>query len=296
MVNIDLSRIVPDRALDFLAYFMPGFFFELAIAIGNPALVQSIGARFYDHVPMYLAVAIASFAAFVIGTAFMLLDTFIRFVWAFIYRSRGRAWVRLWKWMARQLSAAINAYAAPSTTNASWWQWRPRWWKSRLIPKLCGYAYRKGFPRDQVEEQINWCWHVLARQLLKVRYGINVNDGLHGNEFLDGDHFQYLNAVLGAERSRKEWRGELLLVTVHATGWAGVVAMRIAPVLRNWYFRGLCYFLILQGLLNAYFVIKAWYDPQTRALRDLRAVVLELQRLAGKGLPQPAAPDADGAE
>jgi hypothetical protein len=45
MVNIDLSKVLPNRAYEYLAAFLPGLFFELSIALANPDLVVRLTAN-----------------------------------------------------------------------------------------------------------------------------------------------------------------------------------------------------------------------------------------------------------
>ena len=112
-----------------------------------------------------------------------------------------------------------------------------------------------------------------------MRYGVNFND-------LENDDQAVLYWNLG-RMTPEEFRGSVILVACHAAGWAGLVASRIAPTLQTKYYIGFCLFLILNGLLHAYYVIKGKSDLRFAGILPLRALLREFPKLdKGDSLPQ----------
>lgn len=74
MVHVHLSSLLPARAYDYLAAFLPGLFFVLSVALANPVLFGKIAAAFPAAFPpsQYVKLGVALFFAFVIGNGFMM--------------------------------------------------------------------------------------------------------------------------------------------------------------------------------------------------------------------------------
>ena len=67
-MNIDLSKEIHPRLLDFMVALVPGFFFETCVFLANPTLVTSLGRPPLDRP---LAILIAALIAFVVGNLLM---------------------------------------------------------------------------------------------------------------------------------------------------------------------------------------------------------------------------------
>lgn len=119
-------------------------------------------------------------------------------------------------------------------------------------------------------KDIQICWHVLARRLLKVRYGIK------WNEFKD-EEWKPLFLTLGTW-TPDDVRGSIFIISCHATGWAGLAATRFAPRLQTKYYFLFCLFLILNGLLHDYYVVVRRCDPRFAGYASIRAVLREFPK------------------
>ena len=73
MVNIDLSKAFPHRAFAYALAFIPGLFFEIAVAVGNPRLTESIELPPKQLIKLspYLEIVAALVFAFIIGNLAM---------------------------------------------------------------------------------------------------------------------------------------------------------------------------------------------------------------------------------
>jgi hypothetical protein len=84
----------------------------------------------------------------------------------------------------------------------------------------------------------------------------------------------------------EEFRGSVTVIACHAAGWAGLGATCVAPALRDRYYIAFCLFLVLNGLLHAYYVIRRQFDPRLAGALALRAVI--------RGFPRPEKAGQDG--
>lgn len=257
MVSIDLSKIVPGKAYAYLAAFLPGLFFVLSVVLANPGFVARLAADFGNSVNLgrYATLAAALFLAFIIGNGFLLVDTFIQYVFMYLYRFKVFLYRLACKWPLRQLTQ---------------WMIVKRQWRMPWVGKMHQRAWtiaQVGF--DDWREHYH-CWVVFARRLLELRYQLKVED-------LNNEDFGVLWSTLG-RITPEEFRGSLMLIATHATGWAGLAAMPFAPVLRNKYYAGFCLFLILNGMLHAYYVARRRFDPRIAGLLTVRAVMREFPK------------------
>ena len=74
-----------------------------------------------------------------------------------------------------------------------------------------------------------------------------------------------------------ELRGFPLIMSLHATGWAGLAAIRLAPNLSSLPFRSLCLFLIFAGLVHCVLLaswlthpVKSWVTGLKTTLNELK--------------------------
>jgi len=125
---------------------------------------------------------------------------------------------------------------------------------------------------------IQTCWHVLARRLLKARYGIKWSK-------FQGEEWTPLFITLGTW-TPEDFRGSILSIAFHATGWAGLAATRFAPRLQNKYYFFFCLFLILNGLLHDYYVVLRRVDPRFAGYASIRAILREFAKISPEGKPE----------
>ncbi|SRR6266849_2776327 len=254
MLNIDLTKVLPNRAYEHLASFLPGLFFVSSVLFANPGVARGFSTNSDPGLLLgrYGIIATIAFLAFVIGSGFILVDAFIQFVLFYVYRLKMSLYRLVCRWPLRQLT--------------QWLLTKPRW-RSPWLGNLHGLVSTIGTVGFEEFRAQQGCWHVLARRLLQVRYGINIQD------FKD-DEWEVLYSNLGTPTA-EEWRGSMFLIACHATGWAGLTATRFAPVLRDRYYIGFCLFLILNGLLHAYYVVRRKFDPRIAGHLPIRGILRE---------------------
>jgi hypothetical protein len=262
MVNLELSKVLPTRPYALLAAFLPGLFFETSILLANPDLVYRLIANLQKSFPtnlytlldtrlfLALAIGISLFLAFVIGDGFMLLVTFIQYIFARVYRLLRFAWRHMCGW--------------PLLPLLQWAIMHPTWrrpWLTRLSKRMSDTS--QDFTAHQAAVQ--GCWGRIARQLLKSRYGINPN------EFAE-DEWPVLFWTLATPK-RWEVRGDLSMIASHACGWSGLAAILLAPALRNGYYFTFSLFLILSGLIHDFYLIQRNFDPTSAGYVNVRATL-----------------------
>ncbi len=144
-----------------------------------------------------------------------------------------------------------------------------------------------GFSSDLMH--VERAWSDAAVQLLKEQYGI---EGRH-----IAMEWGVCYKVLGTPGPHT--RGNLIVVASEATGWCGIVALFIAPPLKNRYYLGFSLFLVLYGLLQDWWVATYWNNPVTSGMIHLHAVLVELKEARidkGKENRSGLASDDDGPE
>jgi len=269
MIDIDLSKfdvtkLLPIKKYADLVAFVPGLFFEISILLANPEMISRLVTNSQQGFVLgrYVWFGIALFLAFIGGNIFLLTDSLIQVLFSFVVRFQRFIWKQFCNWPARPF--------------LDWLMRKPGWtkpWLANLNRYVTFVAY---FGSDEWKA-VQGCWGVLARTLL-VRYGVNPKE-------LKDDEWEPLYWNLGA-LTREDIQGNILLIMCHATGWAGLLASRISPGLRNWYYITFCMFAILNGLIHAYTVAYHLYNPQTAGYMNIRAVLRELRKISsGKALP-----------
>ncbi len=74
------------------------------------------------------------------------------------------------------------------------------------------------------------------------------------------------------------------MMASHAMGWAGVVAMNIAPALRNKYYIGFSAAMLVFGLHQSFYVAQRRYNEVAIAYTNIRAVLREYRKSPQIGL------------
>jgi hypothetical protein len=262
MVNIDLSKVLPSRAYDhfavFLASFLPGLFLIFSLILAKPDLVSALASKSEQSLAFgrYGAAAMDLFLAFVIGSGFLLVNTLIQYVFTYLYQVKVLLYLQLCKWPLKQIT--------------QWLLKKPRWQSATLSNFHVRVATRAAIGFDDWRK-FQGCWFVLVRRLLKVRYGIESSE-------LKDDEWSVLYSNLGSI-TPEDSRGSMMMIAIHACGWAGLVATRLAPALRNRYYVGFCLLLILNGLMHAYYVVQGRFDPRYAGSMAIRAVLREFGKL-----------------
>jgi hypothetical protein len=270
MVNLDLSKVLPEDPHNYLAPFLPGGFFVVSILIANPKLVSQLAANSQQSLEIghYVMLGIALFLAFAIGNGFVLLVGLIDFLLSGLYRL-----VRFfWKELCR---GPLQRFSVWLITKLKKQGWRQMWaikFNRHMQTVVCGSEEMKN---------IVSCWHIFGRRLLETHYGIDLTDVRQGE-------WDVLYWTLQSPTAKERRAGRsVMIIASHATGWSGLVAMRIAPALHNRYYFAFCILMILSGLLHQYYVDVALNDPLYKGYVTVRAVLREFWKTTKKGTHPP---------
>src|SRR6266851_3615689 len=241
MLNVDVSKVLPRRSLSYLIVFLPGLFFVLSVTLGNPDLTERIlsGPKPITNSNRYFETAVALFFAFVIGNGFMLVVSFVYYLWGYVYRFCERLRVGACRYLLLPILNRVSQL--PSLTRSAQKavsERRPTPWLVRWLSYVNRVLVPIAFPSNQEILDGQKAWRIIARRLLWKRYGIDLNQL--------GDEWHFLYESVGTPTS-EEVRGPLLMMASHAMGWAGVVAMNIAPALRNKYYIGFSAAMLVFG-------------------------------------------------
>lgn len=269
--NVDLSKLFPERAYTYLTAFLPGLFFEISILLGNPAFISQLAARGGENLRLtgYALLGIALLLAFVIGNAFMILASFIRYLLTYVYSASRFVGKQLCRWPLKPLLE---------------WLMRKRHFARPGVIKLHQAVVETAYDFVPNELHETWrCWHRIARRLLQVGYGIapeNVTTG----------EWSILYWTLG-RLTLEDQRGSLVMIASHAIGWSGLAATRIAPRLQHRYYVAFCFFLIFNGLAHDWFMAKRRMNPIAVAYTQIQALLREIRDTQKKSGPSPKTPD-----
>lgn len=262
MIHIDLSNAIPARAYNYLAAFLPGLFFLVSLALANPACISKIAANVPVEFPLseYIKLGIALFLAFVIGNGFMMAVTLIQRLLGYIYMLGVLLRKLFYSWCV-----------FPRTNRFMLKPLDPGKGKPLWAVKLHQRAniIRQGI--NPQREELTRCLHVVTRRLLETKYGIKADD------LSEPINWQIFFVTL-ATPTREEVRGETLMIATHATGWCGLVAARLAPVLRNRYYLSFSLLMIMIGLLHDFYLARRMKDPNLTDLMNIRGLLREFPR------------------
>jgi hypothetical protein len=78
--------------------------------------------------------------------------------------------------------------------------------------------------------------------------------------------------------SPEDLRGSLLVISLEATGWAGLAATRVAPALDTKYYLYFVGLLIVIGLSHDWYIVRRNVDPRISGYTHVLAVARELRR------------------
>jgi len=266
MVNIDISKILPEDPHNYLAPFLPGLFFEVSILFANPELVSQLTAKSQQILAIghYVALGIALFLAFAIGNGFVLFVMLIEYLLSRLY-----AFLRfLWKELCLgPFGRRFPGWLVTKLKNGS----RRQAW----AVKFRGHV-QEVILGDEEMRNISSCWHIFASRLLETRYGIDLMKVKQGEW-----NVLYWTLQSPTAKERRGGRSTMMIAS-HATGWSGLVAAKIAPSLHNRYYFGFCSLMILSGLLHHYYVDRFVTDPRSMGYMNVRAVLREFWKTTKK--------------
>src|SRR6266849_6928767 len=203
----------------------------------------------------YAIWCVALFFAFVIGNAFILFVTLIQRLLGYFYR--------LWDWVREELCIW------PLSPIIVWLGKKPWLLRRRRFRVFAENVQRRasGGPLDDGARRL---WAVVAKRLLKEKYGIGREDQL------GQDEWNALYQTLGTLRI-EDVRGSMTMIVSEATGWCGIAATRFAPTLRNRYYVAFSGLLIVAGLLHDCYVAAGLNNHQFLGYLKVRALFREFR-------------------
>jgi hypothetical protein len=295
MLSLDLAkavpdkllRIVPDNAFVYLGAFVPGLFFEVSILLANPELVNGVLAKAQSAFSLsgYLRFGIALFIAFIVGNVFTLLvcpviQTLIRHIWNLLMF----IWARICRWVfcpfLNWFTKKQAARLAKLRTDA---RHESRFWRSNWNIYFLRYAQNRAFPTSSLELGKGFaCWRVLAGKLLRTKYGVEPTD----LNDLSGERWVWLYRTVGSPTAENV-RGSMIVIIIHAAGWAGLAASRLAPGLQHRFYFIFCFAMIAIGLYHDWGVARNRLDPEYVMWANIRALLREYRRIDVGPPPEP---------
>lgn len=271
MINIDLSKTPSLRFFVYLLALIPGLFFLVSAAFGDPAQAEAV-IRLVTHLyafPSYVLLFLAFGSAFVIGQTFVLSS-----------------------WMLEMFSTALVRLPKAAFRKIFGANWLYRWFgkhqgvppKRTIFVKVLSrlILLARTMDADPADARaVRTCLGAAAEKLLERRYGIDP----HRADGPDGE-WSVWYSVLGKlpERYRESLNAGR---TTLATGLAGFCAMGIAPSLLQRYFIAMCSVFAFCGLWSSLANFLQFRNPVNLDAFRLRAVLSELRDLPPESKENP---------
>jgi len=274
MIKVDLSKVLSPRLVPYLVSVIPGLFFEASIVFGAPKIAQGIisDMRQVFSFPPYDILICFIASGFVLGHVFIQLAWFAELLlsvvyWAWQFGVRitfGSYTFYMWLVKIQQSSNKRGFFIQLFSWAANAARMPKRYESAQPAMKCLGHA---------------------SKELLKMRYGIDVMDSLSPN----GEEWNVWYSVLGKPLP---WIKEAI-PTMRASlgcGLAGFFALPFAPSLRTWYFLGACSVFAVTGLYMTWNLLRWKTDPVKLNYMRLQSVLLDLaevgEAIAVKGEKQ----------
>jgi hypothetical protein len=262
----DFSKPPHPKTVDLILPLLPGLFFEVSILWADPALMTILTSHAAFNASLYARSAMALFCAYFIGLAVLVTLGFLQ--------SLMKTSFRLASLMSASIKKRVYTYTGKRVTD-------PRSFARRFISPIQNRWIRRDMEAESIAHDAYQVWAHAAERLLSVRYGISPPPPTIGSA---DRQMGIWHDVLGTPTA-EEIRGSSFLRAMHGSGWLGLVATQIAPVLWNRYYLGLSIALVVQGLVNDLFVSRNWsnrvYDIEVRircVLRDIPLVNAEAEK------------------
>jgi hypothetical protein len=263
MIKIDASTLIPKRLGPYLLSIVPGCFFEMTMAFGDPTLARGLIDQVRQVYPFqgYMLLIIFAISCFFVGQTFYYLAWFFDWSIDISYRSMRFAIFHLTlgsDWLYRGMGRWQGMRPRPSAR----YLWRPIMW-----------ARKKKVPFEI--RPILTCQRRAALQLLRRKYGVNVPK--YPSASAD-EEWQAWLAVLG--KAPAGLRESLLLMRVTlACGFGELATLYLCKELRNPYFVVMCATLLLAGALQLWKIVRFRNEPIRRSITRLSLIVEELAEL-----------------
>lgn len=260
MIKVDLSKVVSPRFGLYLLGLIPGVFFELSVAVGNPHSTASLIGSLREIFPFgpYALLLLFVASSLFIGSGF--------FVAAWIVQLLISLGFQLWRYGIRATFGS---------------QWMYHWFAKmqgmpprrsvfiRLLSWLIFWA--RGREVFTEARPVLKCLNAATERLLQERYGIEVNRLLQ----LDNGEWQVWPPVIGKPLVSLQ-EGTMAARAFLGCGLAGFTVLYAAPALRGWYFISLCSVFAISGLLSSISLAFWGFNPVRKSLLRLKSVLLAL--------------------
>jgi hypothetical protein len=267
MINLDLSKAPSLRILIYLLALIPGLFFLLCLAVGDPRLAKTTIEQIdgvYPVSPFGLLLILAG-SGLVIGQAFILLSWLVESVLAAIYRALRAAFRKLFGGQRLYRWVASHQRIPPAKTGIA----------IRALQELHLRA-RGGRGDSEYAGALRLCLAAAAEKLLERRYGIGLDQPLGPEEW--EVWFSFLGRPI--ERLIESMNAGRIIL---ACGVAGFSSLGFAPRLIQRYFISMCSVFVFCGLWQAGWYLLQIRNPIKRDSLRLKSILLELQGLSPPG-------------
>jgi hypothetical protein len=259
LVRVNLPPKILPTAFDLSASLIPGFFFEISLAVGNPDLVRCLLDRIQRaHViGDYVLIVLAIMVAFILGSGFMLWVTpTVRTILKWLYQLQRS----LKRWISRIVLLPFlgrlllkPAFRKPVL--------------SRFHRRLVELVYGE----TALLRNISRGFRLVGETLIMQKYKIEPNS-------LTNTDWGLWYAVL-VEPPTVERRGNAFALALHASGWAGLSATYFAPDLRQTFYLAFVCLLIFSGLAYDWFILRYQLNPVFAGARKIRWALEELAEI-----------------
>ena len=264
MIKIDASNIIPKRLGAYLLGIIPGFFFEMTLAFGDPALAHRFVDRVRQIYPFqgYVLLMLFAVSCLFVGQTFYFLAWFFDWLIDFIYR-------RLRYFVLHLTLGSDWLYKAVGQ-----WQGTRRRPGVRYVWRLVMWARKKKVPFEI--RPILICQRRAALQLLRRKYGVILPKTPSSS---NDEEWQTWLSVLG--KVPIGLRDSFLLMRVSlACSFGELATLYLCAELRNRYFITMCGTLLLAGILQTALFVRRRNEPIRRSLTTLALIVEELAELS----------------
>jgi hypothetical protein len=267
MIKVDVSKVIPPRLATYLLGAIPGLFFEVSVAVGDPQYAALLISRLRGVYPFgpYALLVLLLASGLLIGQGFVvmawmadLLITYSIPLWHYAFRiTLGSDWLYRYAAKLQGTAPKPKGFAHSLMRLTSWARWRE--FSSGAKPVLK-------------------CLHVATRQLLKVRYGIERTAYRWQPD--DGEWGVWYSALGKPLKGFQE--ASLASRIFFACGFAGFAARHASPSLRMSYFSALCFVFTVAGGYMCLDLARWRINPVRRSTERLRSVLLELSEVSNK--------------
>ena len=279
MIKIDASNLIPKRAGTYLLGIIPGFFFEMTLAFGDPSLAHRFADRARQIYPFqgYALFILFAISCLLIGQTFYFLAWFL-------------------DWLVDRMHRVLRHFTLHLTLGSDWlyravgrWQGIPPKPAARHLWRVVMWARKKKIPFEV--RPILVCQRRAALQLLRRKYGITIPKLPSPSA---DEEWQAWLSVLG--KAPAGLRESFLLMRISlACGLGELATLYICPGLRNRYFVTMCGTLLLAGILQLISFVRRRNEPVRRSLITLGLIMEELSELAPSALKNGPESDASSA-